>query len=1545
MSRNKRRAAVRAAAAFFLAASLALTGCGLSGGPGKGAVEESTGADGGSTDQGTVQGTDQGGAYSRALAMKNQTYEKGSEELAVTKEGKNLPAGKKDYTIMIYMVGSNLESQFGAASADLKEITEAGYDSGKVNVIVYTGGSQRWTSSIPSTCNNVLDMGREQDQRIVAQTEASADMGVADTFSTFINFAVKNYPADHYALICWDHGGGPLWGYGSDELFNYDSLLLGEIKEGMDKTPFAKKKKLDWVGFDACLMGSVENAILWKDYAAYLVASEEIEAGDGWDYSFLKNVNGQASTEEIVSSIVKSYGDYYEASKTQFSDPDATLSAMDLSATEDLITGLDKLLKGVDGKIGKGEYAKISKCREKAKYFGLATVDGKGQGYDLIDLGSLCDELSDLFPQETEDLKTAIGKMVVSESSNVEKTSGISIYFPGNNIDLYKEVGKGAFSSVGVSDTYKSFIRNYASSWLDIKKVDWTLKDWKVTKKELTMKLTPEQTDMISGAYYSILQKSGSGYLITTSQIRVEPDEKGVVHVPADPRLITVETDSGRGGSPWTIKQTQTDEKGSDFKTLACYLSPGQDFNDLDPHEDPFVDVNMRMDAGDGHVDITSINLKEEGIGLGGKNGVDVSRYHSILNVNGSILTPTREDNGHMKPFYEWKSGGYLYQAEPIDAHFRFVALPASSFDRNFVCQLLLQDVNGQVHGSDITDLPEQDKTAERTVDTEKGSMTFELADGKARWINYKGEDQKLTLPEEVDGCPVTSVGQRVFYDKETEKVADTVISLTFPDSLEEIDVEAFSGIRSLTSVKFGRNLKKIGSYAFQACGITKIDLPDSLKVLGREAFGSTLLTEAEIPAGIESVGAIPFGESGELKAIRVKGRNKAVTEKDGVLFSADGKTLIQYPNAKGKKYTVPDGTLTIGYGAFGHTNIEEITFADSVETIAECSFFGCGNIKSLVLPKNLKELGGQAFGDIVLYGDFDERPYIKEVVIPAGVTRIGSRPFDVLNIGAFRVEKGNRNYASAGGFITNKKKETILYTPMGIKGTVKIPEGVIGLSDRLFKDYPDETQFTLPDSLSRIPDDVFPYGLGEEKADGTYEEIYKITIHCNEGSKAEQYAKKHDITYDHEMDAGEEAGGSQTVKTDHGTITFDLYKDHAALVSYKGSDETLVIPEKVKGKKVTILGNGKDSIQPETDSTVYEEGSGQSSLLHKLVLPKTLTTIRKKAFSYMSALREISVEKGSRSFSARDGILFNADGTTLVYFPANKINPYTGEDKKTDYQVPDGTKVIGADAFSGAFDLTEVTLPDSLESVEDAAFEGCYNLTAVHGGDQISSLGKSAFESCSNLKEVPVFNNLKEIPQKAFYATGLEKVVIGDQVTKIGDDAFGSLDHLTQITMGKKVETIGSCAFLNIANTTTDEKPPDVADLKLPASVKEIGRSAFSGLKISNFEVDKKNSFFSTKDGMLLSADGSIFYCCPANRKGTVKVPEGVKTIVVFAFYQTPEVTDVYIPDSVLNIENGAFDSEYVDDEKVYRVTLHCKAGSDAAEFAKRSGIPWKEK
>ena len=126
----------------------------------------------------------------------------------------------------------------------------------------------------------------------------------------FLDFSYNNYPSDNYSLIFWNHGGGPIYGYGVDEQYN-DVLYLHELKWAMKNSPF-KTKKLSFVGFDACLMATLETAQVFAPYANYFVASEEIEPGAGWNYGFLSaySANSNPTPLEVTNEILKYYQSY-----------------------------------------------------------------------------------------------------------------------------------------------------------------------------------------------------------------------------------------------------------------------------------------------------------------------------------------------------------------------------------------------------------------------------------------------------------------------------------------------------------------------------------------------------------------------------------------------------------------------------------------------------------------------------------------------------------------------------------------------------------------------------------------------------------------------------------------------------------------------------------------------------------------------------------------------------------------------------------------------------------------------------------------------------------------------------------------------------------------------------------------------------------------------------------------------------------------------------------------------------------------------------------
>ena len=143
----------------------------------------------------------------------------GSERQGIQVKEYAEAAEAADSTIMVYMNGSDLEGDYGAATADLWEMMDAlkvmeqEGKSPSLHVVVEAGGSTRWEldemdgvpyARFPLTGDGISSM----------ESMEIRNMGDADTLTDFINYGVRSYPANHYGLILWNHGGGPVGGYG-----------------------------------------------------------------------------------------------------------------------------------------------------------------------------------------------------------------------------------------------------------------------------------------------------------------------------------------------------------------------------------------------------------------------------------------------------------------------------------------------------------------------------------------------------------------------------------------------------------------------------------------------------------------------------------------------------------------------------------------------------------------------------------------------------------------------------------------------------------------------------------------------------------------------------------------------------------------------------------------------------------------------------------------------------------------------------------------------------------------------------------------------------------------------------------------------------------------------------------------------------------------------------------------------------------------------------------------------------------------------------------
>ena len=1406
--------------------------------------------------------------YSRAAENKKRMDidEKASALFAA----RELPKlSDKDYTVMVYVVGSNLESHYGAATNDINEMIASGLDYSKNNLLVYTGGSKRWTSDISNKCNSVINMANGEELQVEAQTAETADMGAAQTLSEFVNYCTTNFPAKHYGLVLWDHGAGPLWGYGSDELYDNDSLLFDELRGAMDQTIFTNGRKLDWVGFDACLMGSIETANLWKDYAQYLVGSEELESGRGWDYSFLGTLNSTDDARAIVSSIVKTYGSYYEANKSEFFNPDVTLAAMDLSKTDELIESAGVLFGAMKKGIEEGNYPEINKARARTKAFGLSAASSKNDAYDMLDLRDLAGNLEEMYPQECQAVHEALDGMLVEYTSNVSGASGMSIYLPGDNQELYG-ISKELYSEESaLSESYTQFVNAYMDSWNESTNTDWTIAPIERSGEELTVQLTEEQVRNSSSAFYTVLQRNGFGdFAITTANVVIEPDENNVLHIPSDPMLLHAATDMEEAPAPLTCIQAQKNGEECIYKTLSCFLTPGHEFMDVDRDKDEEVVITARNITGEREASVLDITSGSGSAWTGGKASVDVSNYETLINAGSISYSPQRDSEGHMLPYFDWKTTGYEMYPLCLENGFRIQMKPASEFDHDFICQVLVKDINSNVHGSDYIELNLDHSRNYEQIPTEKGTLYADVSGEEAVITGYSGEDEELTIPAEVGGKKVTEIGRYALS-------VNTLQKIVFPDGLKTIGIEALSGT-----------------------AITELEIPDSVEEIQRGAFSDVKnITSVRLPESLVKIGSIPFNGCDNLAEITISDKNTNYKTVDGVLYSGDGKTLIQYPGAKGGEYKVEKGTEVIGYGAFAESAIEKVVFPDTIKTFENMTFFECDKLSSFNLPDSVESIGIRAFGFYDLFTHSTENPVIDKVRIGPNVRYIGTDAFNMMNIAAFEVDESNPYFASSGGFITNKAKDTIIELPRGMKPIMVIPEGITALEDHSLENCSEVTDFVIPDSVFRFGTEVFPYDL-EDDGNGGYIYLYDgITLHCSGGSAAEKYAEQFEIEHDDVTDPDymvyetvtEEMPGADGA--DPITMTFHVFKDRAELWDCETYNKgVLTIPDTFRDLPVTGLRS--------------DEFSFSYCWSSNLIIPASVEKIEVTFLNDFSQCEAYEVDEKNENYRSIDGVIFDASGETLIGYPVGK--------KDKEYEVPAKTERIGNSAVYFNSNLGKVTFPKSLRTIGDHAFDGCYGLTTV------------------------VFNKgLKEIGKYAFDSAPLADVSLPSSVVSIGDSAFTLTENFGRIELPEKLETMGYAAF------GTDYGEPlftqDV--IRIPSKLK-FNKNSISGAVFDQYEVDEDNENFTVTDGLLMSKDGSTLAAVPTGMEGDLYVPEGTFYIQYDALEECDRIKDIYLPASILDI--GSIDEKDYDTGE-YKYVIHCYEGTEAQKSLDAEGTPWK--
>jgi len=325
------------------------------------------------------------------------------------------------------------------------------------------GASERLDDGVTTTSHHIANLGEK-------------NMGSPTTLGWFVDYCQAEFPGQKYMLVFWNHGGGardvfttsrPARAVCWDEDNSDDCLYTKEISDTLVTRFGGAKPKLDIIGFDACLMGTVEVAYQFKDIASYMVGAMQSEQGDGWDYEYIfGQMTGAKAPENLTAAgfgslLVEAYKVSIEANRCYDGQ---SLSCADLSTMGAMKTAIDALAAAMklENKKTDLEYTRS----QSFKYFDPTDTSEDGiwmrETYSYYDFGDFCNRIaidadgkgySTTLKNAATGVLTAYANTIVmaygeacnaSAQGNVESMyfgagavvkRGLSIFFPYNSTD------------------------------------------------------------------------------------------------------------------------------------------------------------------------------------------------------------------------------------------------------------------------------------------------------------------------------------------------------------------------------------------------------------------------------------------------------------------------------------------------------------------------------------------------------------------------------------------------------------------------------------------------------------------------------------------------------------------------------------------------------------------------------------------------------------------------------------------------------------------------------------------------------------------------------------------------------------------------------------------------------------------------------------------------------------------------------------------------------------------------------------------------------
>ncbi len=601
-----------------------------------------------------------------------------------------------------------------------------------------------------------------------------------------------------------------------------------------------------------------------------------------------------------------------------------------------------------------------------------------------------------------------------------------------------------------------------------------------------------------------------------------------------------------------------------------------------------------------------------------------------------------------------------------------------------------------------------QVQAAQTTYDYTVGNSTYTytiLTDDTIKITKYKGTDESIVIPSEIDGKKVTVIGSSAFYGFKSLKNIEipdgitsienyafcqcwSITSLSVPESVTSIGTGAFRFCGDLKEIKLPSNLtvlsdslfgadanleyitfgdaektdtviipetvQKMGNYVFMNCEkIKNIKLPSNLKSIGKTCFqGCISLTGLFIPQSVESIGGGIFGDCDALQSVEIEDENNNFIFKDGILYDVKNGILVSAVNSLiPEKVIVDECTKTIDYYAFADcNNLYEIEIPQGVVNIGEKAFARLDNLKNIDIPDSVTNITTLAFYRC---------NGLVSVQVPGSVTAIKNGTFRECN---------------------NLKK-------------VILNEGVAKIEDSAFVFCSSLEQIKLPQSLMSIGSGAFDNCTS----------LISVELPDNAIISSSTFRGCKNL--------------SKIVLSD----TNNNYIVKNGILYNKNITRILCYPAGIKDTEFFV---------PDTVKTIGDFAFYGTKALESINIPDSVTNIGTDAFGECSGLKEVVIPDSVTSMG--EAVFYKCTSLEKVKLSVNITMPNPA-------------------VFQYCSNLKEVVLSENMRFLGDFMFSYCTQLTNIVLPDTLTSVLRSAFQNCDNLKNITVPKNVTTIRDYAF--------------------------------------------------------------------------------------------------------------------------------------------------------------------------------------------------